>query len=108
MISHWMMAIGLPLVTGGFFLIRFFGVDDYVKNADAAALLAGGTMIAAGAFGAAPAEQWQSHGVGIIMQGVGLGFLDVIAVWESGPREEALQALPAEAPASGRTPGTLR
>jgi hypothetical protein len=51
MISHWMMAIGLPLVAGGFFLIRFFGVDDYVKNADkvgAAALLAGGTMIVFG------------------------------------------------------------
>lgn len=63
---------------------------------DAGYAMAGGTMIAASAFGAAPAEQWQSHGVGIVMQGVGLGFLDVIAVWESGPREEALQALRAE------------
>jgi len=88
--------------------------DDLAKvlwvnvGLDAGYAMAGGTMIAAGAFGAAPDEQWQSHGVGIIMQGVGLGFLDVIAAWESGPREEALQALPAEAPASGRTPGTLR
>jgi hypothetical protein len=61
---------------------------------DAGYMFAGGTMIAAGAFGAEPAVDWQSHGAGIVMQGAGLLVLDGIAVWSSGPREEALQTLP--------------
>jgi hypothetical protein len=61
---------------------------------DAGYMFAGGTMIAAGQLGAKPAVDWQSHGAGIITQGAGLLILDVIAVWSSGPREEALQALP--------------
>jgi len=61
---------------------------------DAGYMMAGGTMIAAGAFGADPAVQWQSHGAGIVTQGAALLALDVIAVWDSDPREQALQALP--------------
>lgn len=71
---------------------------------DAGYMFAGGTMMAAGAFGAAPAVDWQSHGAGIITQGLGLLVLDGIAVWSSGPREEALQALPAPTPAPSTTP----
>ncbi len=61
---------------------------------DVGYMFAGGTMIAAGAAGAAPQVDWQSHGAGVMVQGAGLLALDVIAVWSSGPREEALQALP--------------
>jgi len=74
---------------------------------DAGYMFAGGTMIAAGAAGAAPAVDWQSHGAGIVMQGAGLLVLDGIAVWSSGPREEALQALsssPTSPPTSSSTP----
>jgi len=61
---------------------------------DAGYTMAGAALLAASTSGAAPAEQWRSHGAGIAMQGLGLAALDVIAVWDSGPREEALQALP--------------
>jgi hypothetical protein len=74
--------------------------DDFAKvlwvnvGLDAGYMMAGGTMLAASAFGAAPAEQWRSHGAGIVMQGLGLGVLDAVAVWDSDEREQALQALP--------------
>jgi hypothetical protein len=74
--------------------------DDFAKvlwvnvGLDAGYTMAGGTMLAASAFGAAPGEQWRSHGAGIVMQGLGLGVLDVVAVWDSDEREQALQALP--------------
>lgn len=61
---------------------------------DAGYMMAGGALWGASLAGAAPAEQWRSHGAGIVTQGLGLAVLDVIAVWDSGPREERLQALP--------------
>ncbi|MBM4280370.1 MAG: hypothetical protein FJ137_06280 [Deltaproteobacteria bacterium] len=61
---------------------------------DAGYMMAGGALWGASLAGAKPAEQWRSHGVGIVTQGLGLAVLDVIAVWDSAPREEALQALP--------------
>jgi hypothetical protein len=61
---------------------------------DAGYMFAGGSLMAASAFGAEPAIEWRSHGAGIVTQGAGLLALDLIAVWDSGPREEALQALP--------------
>jgi hypothetical protein len=74
--------------------------DDLAKvlwlnvGLDAGYMMAGGAMWGASLAGAAPAEQWRSHGAGIVTQGLGLAVLDVIAVWDSGPREERLQALP--------------
>jgi hypothetical protein len=64
---------------------------------DAGYMFAGGTLMAASAFGAEPAIEWRSHGAGVVTQGAGLLALDLLAVWDSGPREEALQALPAKA-----------
>lgn len=61
---------------------------------DAGYIMAGGALWGASFAGAGPAEQWRSHGAGIVTQGLGLAVLDVIAVWDSGPREERLQALP--------------
>jgi hypothetical protein len=60
---------------------------------DAGYMMAGAAMAGASVVGAAPAEQWRSHGAGVLMQGLGLAVLDVVAVWDSGPREERLQAL---------------
>ncbi len=61
---------------------------------DAGYMMAGGTLWGASFAGAEPGVQWRSHGAGIITQGLGLAVLDVVAVWDSGPREERLQALP--------------
>lgn len=61
---------------------------------DAGYMMAGGTLAAVGAFGSDVNADFVSHGAGIVTQGAGLLLLDLIAVWSSGPREEALQALP--------------
>lgn len=61
---------------------------------DVGYMMAGGVLMAAGASGAQPAVDWTAHGAGVITQGLGLLVLDVVAVWGSADREEALQALP--------------
>ncbi|HEY1099016.1 MAG TPA: hypothetical protein VGF99_08805 [Myxococcota bacterium] len=68
---------------------------------DVGYMMAGGVLIAAGASGAQPAVDWTAHGAGVVTQGLGLLVLDVVAVWGSADREEALQALP---PTSTTTP----
>jgi hypothetical protein len=74
--------------------------DDLAKvlwvnvGLDVGYLMVGGTLAAASQLGAEPAVDVFSHGVGIATQGAGLLVLDLIAVWSSDPREQALAALP--------------
>gem|GEM_PF-1245085 len=77
--------------------------DDLAKvlwvnvGLDVGYLMVGGTLAAASQLGAEPRVDVFSHGVGIATQGAGLLVLDLIAVWSSDPREQALAALPPSA-----------